>query len=164
MSSNFLPGSQGTHGLSSCLKAPQPPEGQKQWQKNPCRIYKLVVRQEPKQTHMCGVGSKGILGKHSSSLSHSSLSSADHRLIDPPPIVQLQVIDSTAPHLRSSMTLSHQWRNSTSGSTPGSPTSSAASTIHHVSSPRRSHRCHKLCTIFPSKPLLLHVHKSSQTR
>jgi len=36
--------------------------------------YELVVRQEPKQARMCGVG-------------------ADRRPIDPPPIVQLRVID-----------------------------------------------------------------------
>ncbi|XP_006455897.1 hypothetical protein AGABI2DRAFT_121811 [Agaricus bisporus var. bisporus H97] len=38
--------------------------------------YDLVVRQEPKQARMCGVGGK-----------------ADRRPIDPPPIVQLRVID-----------------------------------------------------------------------
>ncbi|EPT00046.1 hypothetical protein FOMPIDRAFT_1060568 [Fomitopsis schrenkii] len=38
--------------------------------------YELVVRQEPKQARMCGVG-------------------ADRRPIDPPPIVQLRVIDPT---------------------------------------------------------------------
>ncbi|KAH9834551.1 uncharacterized protein C8Q71DRAFT_769572 [Rhodofomes roseus] len=36
--------------------------------------YELVVRQEPKQARMCGVG-------------------ADRRPIDPPPIVQLRVLD-----------------------------------------------------------------------
>ncbi|EKM76255.1 hypothetical protein AGABI1DRAFT_144390 [Agaricus bisporus var. burnettii JB137-S8] len=40
------------------------------------RDYDLVVRQEPKQARMCGVGGK-----------------ADRRPIDPPPIVQLRVID-----------------------------------------------------------------------
>ncbi|KAF9443607.1 hypothetical protein P691DRAFT_402900 [Macrolepiota fuliginosa MF-IS2] len=46
------------------------------------RIYELIVRQEPKQARMCGVGGK-----------------ADRRPIDPPPIVQLRVID---PHTNSS--------------------------------------------------------------
>ncbi|CCO32166.1 hypothetical protein BN14_06220 [Rhizoctonia solani AG-1 IB] len=38
--------------------------------------YELIVRQQPKQARMCGVGGK-----------------ADRRPIDPPPIVQLRVID-----------------------------------------------------------------------
>ncbi|KAL4257734.1 hypothetical protein AB1N83_010497 [Pleurotus pulmonarius] len=38
--------------------------------------YELTVRQEPKQARMCGIGGK-----------------ADRRPIDPPPIVQLRVID-----------------------------------------------------------------------
>ncbi|KAG8220746.1 velvet factor-domain-containing protein [Butyriboletus roseoflavus] len=42
------------------------------------REYELTVRQEPKQARMCGVG-------------------ADRRPIDPPPIIQLRVID---PHTR----------------------------------------------------------------
>ncbi|CAL1698520.1 unnamed protein product [Somion occarium] len=41
--------------------------------------YELTVRQEPKQARMCGVGGK-----------------ADRRPIDPPPIVQLRVIDHAA--------------------------------------------------------------------
>ena len=41
--------------------------------------YHLTVRQEPKQARMCGVGGK-----------------ADRRPIDPPPIVQLRVIDPAA--------------------------------------------------------------------
>ncbi|KAG5638690.1 hypothetical protein H0H81_010915 [Sphagnurus paluster] len=45
----------------------------------PRREYHLTVRQEPKQARMCGVGGK-----------------ADRRPIDPPPIVQLRVIDPTA--------------------------------------------------------------------
>ncbi|KAG1810473.1 velvet factor-domain-containing protein [Suillus plorans] len=40
----------------------------------PHREYELTVRQEPKQARMCGVG-------------------ADRRPIDPPPIIQLRVID-----------------------------------------------------------------------
>ncbi|KXN90765.1 hypothetical protein AN958_03652 [Leucoagaricus sp. SymC.cos] len=43
------------------------------------RIYELIMRQEPKQARMCGVGGK-----------------ADRRPIDPPPIVQLRVIDSSS--------------------------------------------------------------------
>ncbi|KAF8814495.1 hypothetical protein BYT27DRAFT_6966287 [Phlegmacium glaucopus] len=75
------------------------------------RIYELVVRQEPKQARMCGVGGK-----------------ADRRPIDPPPIVQLRVIDPVAQQSGSSTTPSRRRRNSTSGSAPGSPTPSAAST------------------------------------
>ncbi|TDL27087.1 hypothetical protein BD410DRAFT_484046 [Rickenella mellea] len=44
------------------------------------REYELTVRQEPKQARMCGVGGK-----------------ADRRPIDPPPIVQLRVIDKGLP-------------------------------------------------------------------
>ncbi|ORX44616.1 hypothetical protein DM01DRAFT_1386849 [Hesseltinella vesiculosa] len=40
----------------------------------------LALRQQPKQSRMCGIGEK-----------------ADRRPIDPPPIVQLQVIDSSLP-------------------------------------------------------------------
>ncbi|KAG6843724.1 hypothetical protein H0H87_001252 [Tephrocybe sp. NHM501043] len=43
------------------------------------REYHLTVRQEPKQARMCGVGGK-----------------ADRRPIDPPPIVQLRVVDPAA--------------------------------------------------------------------
>ncbi|KAJ3914542.1 hypothetical protein F5877DRAFT_92676 [Lentinula edodes] len=46
--------------------------------------YELTVRQEPKQARMCGVGGKGSL--------RCSLVS-DRRPIDPPPIVQLRVVD-----------------------------------------------------------------------
>ncbi|KAJ7054617.1 velvet factor-domain-containing protein [Mycena amicta] len=42
--------------------------------------YELTVRQEPKQARMCGIGGK-----------------ADRRPIDPPVIVQLRVIDPSAP-------------------------------------------------------------------
>ncbi|KAG8760202.1 hypothetical protein FRC14_003756 [Serendipita sp. 396] len=52
----------------------------------PVREYEIIVRQEPKQARMCGVGGK-----------------ADRRPIDPPPIVQLRVYDTypadpTNPH------------------------------------------------------------------
>ncbi|THH03701.1 hypothetical protein EW145_g6080, partial [Phellinidium pouzarii] len=43
------------------------------------REYELIVRQEPKQARMCGVGTK-----------------ADRRPIDPPPVVQLRVVDKGA--------------------------------------------------------------------
>lgn len=52
---------------------------------------------------------------------------ADRRPIDPPPIVQLRVIDPVAQQSASSTTPSHKRRNSSSGSVPGSPTPSAAS-------------------------------------
>ncbi|KAI8969090.1 velvet factor-domain-containing protein [Mycotypha africana] len=42
--------------------------------------YQLTLRQQPKQSRMCGVGEK-----------------ADRRPIDPPPIVQLKVIDNKLP-------------------------------------------------------------------
>jgi hypothetical protein len=51
---------------------------------------------------------------------------ADRRPIDPPPIVQLRVIDPVAQ--QSSSTPSRKRRNSSSGSAPGSPTPSPAST------------------------------------
>lgn len=47
------------------------------------REYELTVRQEPKQARMCGVG-------------------ADRRPIDPPPIVQLRVIDPATRRMSSS--------------------------------------------------------------
>jgi hypothetical protein len=53
---------------------------------------------------------------------------ADRRPIDPPPIVQLRVIDPVAQQSGSSSTPSRKRRNSPSGSAPGSPTPSAAST------------------------------------
>ena len=75
------------------------------------REYELTVRQEPKQARMCGVGGKGLFASPSSPhhlirpkipsfLPHrtpfSQLSFlADRRPIDPPPIVQLRVIDNS---------------------------------------------------------------------
>ena len=53
---------------------------------------------------------------------------ADRRPIDPPPIVQLRVIDPVAQQSGTATTPSHKRRNSSSGSAPGSPTPSAAST------------------------------------
>ncbi|KAL0952514.1 hypothetical protein HGRIS_006776 [Hohenbuehelia grisea] len=69
---------------------------------HPYREYELTVRQEPKQARMCGVGGK-----------------ADRRPIDPPPIVQLRVIDPAAPS-------SSRRRTSSAASAPGSPTPSAS--------------------------------------
>ncbi|KAF8346679.1 velvet factor-domain-containing protein [Amanita rubescens] len=60
--------------------------------------YELVVRQEPKQARMCGVGGK-----------------VDRRPIDPPPIVQLRVIDPSKPSTPRRRTFS------ASGSDPDSP-------------------------------------------
>ncbi|KDR78227.1 hypothetical protein GALMADRAFT_245297 [Galerina marginata CBS 339.88] len=79
------------------------------------RIYELVVRQEPKQARMCGVGGK-----------------ADRRPIDPPPIVQLRVIDPVAQQAGSSSTTpSRRRRNSSTGSPPGSPGPSSSSSRQH---------------------------------
>ncbi|KAI7901111.1 velvet factor-domain-containing protein [Cokeromyces recurvatus] len=48
--------------------------------------YQLILRQQPKQSRMCGIGEK-----------------ADRRPIDPPPIVQLKVIDpSLSPYEKNS--------------------------------------------------------------
>src|SRR6266702_14322 len=56
------------------------------------REYELSVRQQPKQARMCGVG--GIFPSPFSSTTHPpSPTTADRRPIDPPPIVQLRVID-----------------------------------------------------------------------
>ena len=97
------------------------------------RIYELVVRQEPKQARMCGVGGKGTYYTIQLSFSISYgltifFLVADRRPIDPPPIVQLRVIDPVAQQSGSSSTPSRRRRNSSSGSAPGSPTPSAAST------------------------------------
>ena len=96
------------------------------------RIYELVVRQEPKQARMCGVGGKGIYFKSPILFSFYStffiISVADRRPIDPPPIVQLRVIDPVAQQSGASSTPSRKRRNSSSGSAPGSPTPSATST------------------------------------
>ena len=95
------------------------------------RIYELVVRQEPKQARMCGVGGKGIFPVSYFILFYSvyfAFSVADRRPIDPPPIVQLRVIDPVAQQSGTLTTPSRKRRNSSSGSAPGSPTPSAAST------------------------------------
>ncbi|KAJ3738676.1 velvet factor [Lentinula detonsa] len=59
------------------------------------REYELTVRQEPKQARMCGVGGKGSFFTSSLLIKYLNLHlfSADRRPIDPPPIVQLRVID-----------------------------------------------------------------------
>ncbi|KAF8882847.1 velvet factor-domain-containing protein [Infundibulicybe gibba] len=62
--------------------------------------YQLTVRQEPKQARMCGVGGK-----------------ADRRPIDPPPIVQLRVIDPSTHHT----TASGRRRRGSNASAPSTP-------------------------------------------
>ncbi|KAH0833815.1 velvet factor-domain-containing protein [Lanmaoa asiatica] len=57
--------------------------------------YELTVRQEPKQARMCGVGGRPLSYNTAPSLSPTL--PADRRPIDPPPIIQLRVID---PHTR----------------------------------------------------------------
>jgi hypothetical protein len=57
----------------------------------PHREYELTVRQEPKQARMCGVGGKSTAFIPSHTSSNPRL--ADRRPIDPPPIIQLRVID-----------------------------------------------------------------------
>ena len=59
------------------------------------REYELIVRQEPKQARMCGVGSKGMSAPNAGICIDVNLTlpSADRRPIDPPPVVQLRVID-----------------------------------------------------------------------
>ncbi|KAJ3773460.1 hypothetical protein EV361DRAFT_242399 [Lentinula raphanica] len=69
--------------------------------------YELTVRQEPKQARMCGVGGK-----------------ADRRPIDPPPIVQLRVID---PLQRSHSTGNVSGRPRPSSPSASSPTTTIAS-------------------------------------
>ncbi|KAF8880753.1 velvet factor-domain-containing protein [Infundibulicybe gibba] len=64
------------------------------------REYQLTVRQEPKQARMCGVGGK-----------------ADRRPIDPPPIVQLRVIDPSTHHT----TASGRRRRGSNASAPSTP-------------------------------------------
>lgn len=59
------------------------------------REYELTVRQEPKQARMCGVGGKSL--PYSAGPSLSPTLPADRRPIDPPPIIQLRVVD---PHAR----------------------------------------------------------------
>ncbi|ETW80059.1 hypothetical protein HETIRDRAFT_117016, partial [Heterobasidion irregulare TC 32-1] len=60
------------------------------------REYELNVRQQPKQARMCGVGGTPLRSSSSglvSPLIVISSSPADRRPIDPPPIVQLRVIN-----------------------------------------------------------------------
>ncbi|KAI0031780.1 hypothetical protein K488DRAFT_51303, partial [Vararia minispora EC-137] len=54
------------------------------------REYELSVRQQPKQARMCGVGGVYTFPSLCSRAEHIL---ADRRPIDPPPIVQLRVIE-----------------------------------------------------------------------
>ena len=63
------------------------------------RVYELTVRQEPKHARMCGVGGMFAL-ELCISLSHTI--TADRRPIDPPPIVQLRVVDPARKNLGNS--------------------------------------------------------------
>lgn len=64
------------------------------------REYELTVRQEPKQARMCGVG--GEHAHYTLYQLHLTSITADRRPIDPPPIVQLRVIDPQARRAASS--------------------------------------------------------------
>ncbi|KAH7333698.1 velvet factor-domain-containing protein, partial [Rhizoctonia solani] len=60
--------------------------------------YDLIVRQQPKQARMCGVGGKANFFHEFYGIILGGFL-ADRRPIDPPPIVQLRVID---PHVATS--------------------------------------------------------------
>ncbi|KAJ7595067.1 velvet factor-domain-containing protein [Mycena floridula] len=79
--------------------------------------YELTVRQEPKQARMCGVGGK-----------------ADRRPIDPPPIVQLRVIDPVG-RRRTSEGNGRDSMTPTPGQRSESPSSSATVTPTHTGGP-----------------------------
>ncbi|KAH7878350.1 velvet factor-domain-containing protein [Lentinula edodes] len=83
------------------------------------REYELTVRQEPKQARMCGVGGK-----------------ADRRPIDPPPIVQLRVVD---PLQRSNSSSNPGGRQIARASSPNaaSPSTIASSPAPSVSTVSR---------------------------
>ncbi|TFY73521.1 hypothetical protein EWM64_g10491 [Hericium alpestre] len=67
------------------------------------REYELMVRQQPKQARMCGVG-------------------ADRRPIDPPPIVQLRVLDHSNPSsARRSHAQTHSHHHAASSQSPSPP-------------------------------------------
>jgi len=89
------------------------------------RIYELVMRQEPKQARMCGVGGKGALRRSLLRIDDGSNASltADRRPIDPPPIVQLRVIDPAA-----QQAAGVRRRDSSAVSDPSSPALSSSST------------------------------------
>jgi hypothetical protein len=55
--------------------------------------YELIVRQEPKQARMCGVGSECYSHGYARVIEPVACATDDRRPIDPPPIVQLRVID-----------------------------------------------------------------------
>ncbi|RGB42007.1 velvet factor-domain-containing protein [Rhizophagus diaphanus] len=54
--------------------------------------YELILRQQPKQSRMCGIGEK-----------------ADRRPIDPPPIIQLKVYDASLPQSEKSSFLQNPY-------------------------------------------------------
>ncbi|KAE9401788.1 hypothetical protein BT96DRAFT_956429 [Gymnopus androsaceus JB14] len=96
------------------------------------REYELTVRQEPKQARMCGVGGK-----------------ADRRPIDPPPIVQLRVVDPLKkPNADRS--------GSPATMPPGSPTPSVATTDRDVVPP-------KPVLLYPDDDAELHWLKDPQS-
>lgn len=66
--------------------------------------YELTVRQEPKQARMCGVGGK-----------------ADRRPIDPPPIIQLRVIDPAQRNRNPQAAPSRDPKTASDGNQPASP-------------------------------------------
>ncbi|KAF8624058.1 hypothetical protein AX15_006073 [Amanita polypyramis BW_CC] len=108
--------------------------------------YELVVRQEPKQARMCGVGGK-----------------ADRRPIDPPPIVQLRVID---PNARSSP---RRRRSSASGSDTESPSHSDPSNSRDAVSYAQSYLQNPYYFMFaslakPDDDAELHWLKDGRTR
>ncbi len=64
---------------------------------HPNREYELSVRQQPKQARMCGIGGKGLHPLRGlllfTVLTVCASTTADRRPIDPPPIIQLRVVD-----------------------------------------------------------------------
>ncbi|KAJ4463464.1 velvet factor-domain-containing protein [Lentinula lateritia] len=78
--------------------------------------YELTVRQEPKQARMCGVGGK-----------------ADRRPIDPPPIVQLRVVDPLQPSNSSSNLGGRQIARASSPNAASPSTTMASSPAPSVS-------------------------------
>jgi len=92
------------------------------------REYELTVRQEPKQARMCGVG-------------------ADRRPIDPPPIIQLRVLDPSAssssrrptgssPDSTLTSPKSESSPSSRHGATSTSPTDDQSAVKNSVASPQ----------------------------
>ncbi|EIM80230.1 uncharacterized protein STEHIDRAFT_68625 [Stereum hirsutum FP-91666 SS1] len=91
--------------------------------------YDLSVRQQPKQARMCGVGgmSSHFL-RNIISCSPTSITTADRRPIDPPPIVQLRVID----HNRRSNKSSSNNPNPNHPSVPQRSSESPSPQPHHL--------------------------------